>query len=181
MNTVPLINDRNSLMTEQKSNFKDGDSPSRQDDDVCKDIFFSGSNDGQCFDAEVGYFTKDTIVSTSEGPVHLGDLRDFNKKLKVITQAGSVLTSGGVVSGGVQDVFGLLTDSSYIKGTSVHRVLRISGDYTSEMIALTDLRKGDLVICQKGIPGSQVPVYNNEHLDVSDAQELGKHISNMSM
>ncbi|EBV1275960.1 hypothetical protein DNV97_29200, partial [Salmonella enterica subsp. enterica serovar Oranienburg] len=83
--------------------------------------------------------------------------------------------------GGVQDVFGLLTDSSYIKGTSVHRVLRISGDSTSEMTALTDLRKGDLVLCQKGIPGSQVPVYNDERLDVSDAQELGKHISNMSM
>lgn len=181
MNPAPLINDRSSLMTEHQSNFKDGGSPSRQDDDVCKDILFSGSNDEQCFDAEAGCFTKDTIVSTSEGPFHLGDLRDFNKKLNVITQAGSVLTSGGVARGGVQDVFGLLTDSSYIKGTSVHRVLRISGDSTSEMTALTDLRKGDLVLCQKGIPGSQVPVYNDERLDVSDAQELGKHISNMSM
>ncbi|EDR3976584.1 hypothetical protein GRU85_003842 [Salmonella enterica] len=181
MNPAPLINDRSSLMTEHQSNFKDGGSPSRQDDDVCKDILFSGSNDEQCFDAEAGCFTKDTIVSTSDGPFHLGDLRDFNKRLNIITHAGSVLTSGGVARGGVQDVFGLLTDSSYIKGTSVNRVLRIFGDSSSEMTALTDLRKGDLVLCQKGIPGSQVPVYNDELLDVSDAQDLGKHISNMSM
>ncbi|EAN5734083.1 hypothetical protein EJD04_14615 [Salmonella enterica] len=167
MNTAPLINERSS--------------PSRQDDDVCKEILFSESDDKQCFDAEAGCFTKDTIVSTSDGPFHLGDLRDFNKRLNIITHAGSVLTSGGVARGGVQDVFGLLTDSSYIKGTSVNRVLRISGDSSSEMTALTDLRKGDLVLCQKGIPGSQVPVYNDELLDVSDAQELGKHISNMSM
>ncbi|EKZ2094141.1 hypothetical protein REI33_001574 [Salmonella enterica] len=167
MNTAPLINERSS--------------PSRQDDDVCKEILFSESDDKQCFDAEAGCFTKDTIVSTSDGPFHLGDLRDFNKRLNIITHAGSVLTSGGVARGGVQDVFGLLTDSSYIKGTSVNRVLRIFGDSSSEMTALTDLRKGDLVLCQKGIPGSQVPVYNDELLDVSDAQELGKHISNMSM
>ncbi|EDW0933259.1 hypothetical protein GS71_004795 [Salmonella enterica subsp. enterica serovar Gaminara] len=167
MNTAPLINERSS--------------PSRQDDDVCKEILFSESDDKQCFDAEAGCFTKDTIVSTSDGPFHLGDLRDFNKRLNIITHAGSVLTSGGVARGGVQDVFGLLTDSSYIKGTSVNRVLRIFGDSSSEMTALTDLRKGDLVLCQKGIPGSQVPVYNDERLDVSDAQELGKHISNMSM
>ncbi|EAA8761821.1 hypothetical protein DMA39_25875 [Salmonella enterica subsp. enterica serovar Muenchen] len=167
MNTAPLINERSS--------------PSRQDDDVCKEILFSESDDKQCFDAEAGCFTKDTIVSTSEGPFHLGDLRDFNKRLNIITHTGSVLTSGGVARGGVQDVFGLLTDSSYIKGTSVNRVLRIFGDSSSEMTALTDLRKGDLVLCQKGIPGSQVPVYNDELLDVSDAQDLGKHISNMSM
>ncbi|EAR0766524.1 hypothetical protein U2691_000382 [Salmonella enterica] len=167
MNTAPLINERSS--------------PSRQDDDVCKEILFSESDDKQCFDAEAGCFTKDTIVSTSEGPFHLGDLRDFNKRLNIITHTGSVLTSGGVARGGVQDVFGLLTDSSYIKGTSVNRVLRIFGDSSSEMTALTDLRKGDLVLCQKGIPGSQVPVYNDEILDVSDAQDLGKHISNMSM
>ncbi|EKT7009040.1 hypothetical protein QEX16_004721 [Salmonella enterica] len=167
MNTAPLINERSS--------------PSRQDDDVCKEILFSESDDKQCFDAEAGCFTKDTIVSTSDGPFHLGDLRDFNKRLNIITHAGSVLTSGGVARGGVQDVFGLLTDSSYIKGTSVNRVLRIFGDSSSEMTALTDLRKGDLVLCQKGIPGSQVPVYNDELLDVSDAQDLGKHISNMSM
>ncbi|EKY8363874.1 hypothetical protein RDV39_004670 [Salmonella enterica] len=167
MNTAPLINERSSS--------------SRQDDDVCKEILFSESDDKQCFDAEAGCFTKDTIVSTSDGPFHLGDLRDFNKRLNIITHAGSVLTSGGVARGGVQDVFGLLTDSSYIKGTSVNRVLRIFGDSSSEMTALTDLRKGDLVLCQKGIPGSQVPVYNDELLDVSDAQDLGKHISNMSM
>ncbi|EBF1800576.1 hypothetical protein FX385_21000 [Salmonella enterica] len=167
MNTAPLVNERSSS--------------SRQDDDVCKEILFSESDDKQCFDAEAGCFTKDTIVSTSDGPFHLGDLRDFNKRLNIITHAGSVLTSGGVARGGVQDVFGLLTDSSYIKGTSVNRVLRIFGDSSSEMTALTDLRKGDLVLCQKGIPGSQVPVYNDERLDISDAQDLGKHISNMSM
>ncbi|EKC2495811.1 hypothetical protein OOO55_004998 [Salmonella enterica] len=127
-----------------------------------------------------GCFTKDTIVSTSEGPFHLGDLRDINKKPNVISQYCSVLKSGGVGAGGVQDVFGLLTDSSYIKGTSAHRILRISGENTSEMIGLTDLRKGDFVVCQKGLFGSQFPKYNGEILDVFDAQELGKHISNMA-
>ncbi|EKS2302590.1 hypothetical protein QBG75_003703 [Salmonella enterica] len=78
-----------------------------------------------------GCFTKDTIISTSEGPFHLGSLRNMNKKPNVIFQDYSVSKSGGVGTGGIQDVFGLLTDSYYIKGTSVHRVLRISGENTS--------------------------------------------------
>ncbi|EHY9249690.1 hypothetical protein K4955_002013 [Salmonella enterica] len=127
-----------------------------------------------------GCFTKDTIVSTSEGPFHLGDLRDVNKKPSVISQYCSVLKSGGVGAGGVQDVFGLLTDSAYIKGGAQHQILRISCDYSSKMTGLTDLRKGDLVVCQKGLFGSRVPKYNGEVLDVFDAQELGKHISNMA-
>lgn len=157
--------------------------PHRQNDDASALVSVSDTNDESVFKTcSIKYgFTEDTIVSTSEGPFNLGDLRDFTKGIKVITQAGYVLKSGGVGNGGVQDVFGLLTDSSYIKGASAHQVLRISDDDTSEMTALTDLRKGDLVVCQKGIFGSREPVYNDERLDVSEVQELGKHISNMSM
>ncbi|ECW2471173.1 hypothetical protein EZX71_25145 [Salmonella enterica subsp. enterica serovar Java] len=127
-----------------------------------------------------GCFTKDTIVSTSEGPFYLGDLCDINKNPGVITQDRSILKTGGVSAGGIQDIFGLLTDCSYIKGGAKNLVLRISEDCKSEMTGLTDLRKGDLVVCQNGLFGSQVPKYNSEVLDVFDAQELGKHISNMA-
>ncbi|ENU2134250.1 LAGLIDADG family homing endonuclease [Salmonella enterica] len=166
-----------------KNNLKYMAEPHGQNDDTSALVPASYTNDESVFKTySIKYgFTKDTIVSTSEGPFHSGDLRDFNKRIKVINQAGCVLKSDGVRSGGVQDIFGLLTDSSYIKGASAHQVLRISDDYTSEMTALTDLRKGDLVVCQKGIFGSREPVYNDECLDVFEVQELGKHICNMSM
>ncbi|EBZ8404117.1 hypothetical protein EHB20_24840 [Salmonella enterica subsp. enterica serovar Muenchen] len=47
------------------------------------------------------------------------------------------------------------------------------------MIGLTDLRKGDFLVCQKGLFGFQVTKYNGEILDVFDAQKLGKYISKM--
>lgn len=128
-----------------------------------------------------GCFTKETLVSTSEGPLHLGRLYSSNHKPDVVSQEGRILKSDGVACGGLQEIFGLLTDSSYIKGTTDHRVLRITPDCKLEMSELTRLRKGDFVIYQNGVFGSKIPVYNGEYLDVLDAQELGKHISNMSM
>lgn len=127
-----------------------------------------------------GGFTKDTLVSTSEGPRHSGGLHLADKKPEVVTRDGVTLQSDGVYSGGVREIFGLLTDSSYIKGTASHRVLRINPDCTSEMTELTGLRKGDFVVYQKGVFGYDVPEYHDEYLDVSDALELGRHISNMS-
>ncbi|OQM39919.1 LAGLIDADG family homing endonuclease [Citrobacter braakii] len=125
-------------------------------------------------------FTKDTLVSTSEGPRLSGELYLGDKRPEVITLNGAMLQSDGVVRGGVREIFGLLTDSSYIKGTASQRVLRINPDCTSEMTELTSLRKGDFVVYQKGFFGHDVPKYNDEYLDVSDALELGRHISNMS-
>ncbi|ENE8569032.1 hypothetical protein ABN789_004992 [Salmonella enterica] len=139
---------------------------------------------GQCSGAE-GFppsgCTKDTLVSTSEGCFHSGGLHRLNKEPEVVTLDGLTVKSAGVGSGGVQDVFGLLTDSAYLKGTAFHKVLRITPECTSEMTALTALRKGDFVVYQKGILGSEIPAYNDDSLDVLDAQELGKYISNMSM
>ncbi|EBN4581211.1 hypothetical protein DSP73_21140 [Salmonella enterica] len=128
-----------------------------------------------------GCCTRDTLVSTSEGPVHLGELHNLNRIPDVVTREGRVMATDGVTSGGVQEIFSLLTDSSCIKGASSHRVLRITRDCVSEMTALTDLRKGNVVVFRKGLFGAQVPKYHDECLGVSDAQELGKHISNMSM
>ncbi|HIB1683878.1 TPA: LAGLIDADG family homing endonuclease [Salmonella enterica subsp. enterica serovar Muenchen] len=127
-----------------------------------------------------GGFTKDTLISTSEGPRSSGRLYLSDKMPEVITREGTVLQSAGVGSGGIREVFGLLTDVSYIKGAASHRVLRINPDCTSEMTELTDLRKGDVILYQKGVFGTEIPMYNDECLDISDAQELGKHISNMS-
>ncbi|EJZ6323034.1 hypothetical protein OII99_005700, partial [Salmonella enterica] len=103
-----------------------------------------------------------------------------DKMPEVISRDGAVLQSAGVGAGGYREVFGLLTDGSYIKGAASHRILRINPDCTSEMTELTDLRKGDFILYQKGIFGTQVPKYNDESLNVFDAQELGCHISNMS-
>ncbi|EDM3692349.1 hypothetical protein CSM81_22835 [Salmonella enterica subsp. enterica serovar Infantis] len=125
--------------------------------------------------------TKDTLVLTSEGCFHSDGLYCLNKKPEVITRDGFAVKSGGVASGGIQDIFGLLTDSAYLKGAAFHRVLRITPECISEMTELTALRKGDFVVYQKGIPGSGAPVYHDDCLDVSDAQELGKHISSMSI
>lgn len=127
-----------------------------------------------------GGFTKDTLVSTSEGPRFSGELYLADKRPEVITRDGSVLQSDGVGVGGVREIFGLLTDSSYIKGTASQRVLRINPDCTSEMTELTGLRKGEFVVYQKGVFGYDVPEYNDEYLDVDDALELGRHISNIS-
>lgn len=174
------LSHKNNLMTEQKNNFNDRTEPCRQNDDVFADISLSEGGDARRSGAAGGCFTKDTLVSTSEGPFHLGRLHHLNKKPAVVTRDGSVLTSGGVGSGGVREIFGLLTDSSYIKGTASQRVLRINPDCTSEMTELSDLRKGDFIVYQKGVLGYDIPEYNDEYLDVSDALELGRHISNMS-
>ncbi|HFD8837351.1 TPA: LAGLIDADG family homing endonuclease [Salmonella enterica] len=125
-----------------------------------------------------GGFTKDTLISTSGGLRPSGWLYLSDNIPEVITRNGTA--PAGVGTGGTMEVFGLLTDGSYIKGTASHRVLRINPDCTSEMTELTDLRKGDFVVCQKGVFGAQVPAYNDEYLDASDALELGRHISNMS-
>ncbi|ECT5252281.1 hypothetical protein ATT74_21700 [Salmonella enterica subsp. enterica serovar Panama] len=47
------------------------------------------------------------------------------------------------------------------------------------MTELTDLGKGDFVVCQKGVFGAQIPTCNDEYFDASDALELARHISNM--
>ncbi|MKU04679.1 hypothetical protein DVF89_25230 [Salmonella enterica subsp. enterica] len=125
-----------------------------------------------------GGFTKDTLISTSEGLRSSGRLYLSDNIPEMITRNGAA--SAGVGAGGGREVFGLLTDGSYIKGTASHRILRINPDCTSEMTELTDLRKGDFVVYQKGVFGTQVPAYNDECLDASDALELGRHISNMS-
>ncbi|EHJ3658871.1 hypothetical protein J9T75_004134 [Salmonella enterica] len=181
---------RGSLMTEQKkssfvakNSVKGMTESNHQDDVIFTGIPFSEVNDSQCYDAEsisIGGFTEDTLISTAVGPFHLGELYHLNKEPEVITRDGTILKSDGVDSGGMHEVFGLLTNTSYIKGSGSHRVLRINPDCTSEMVELKDLRKGDFVVYQKGIFGSDFPVYNDEKLDVCDAQELGKHISNMS-
>ncbi|HFE6711814.1 TPA: LAGLIDADG family homing endonuclease [Salmonella enterica subsp. enterica serovar Newport] len=150
-----------------KNDVKDMVNPQRPDDNSLTGVISGG-------------FTKDTLISTSEGPRHSGGLHLLDKNPDVVTRDGSVLKSGGVRAGGIQEIFGLLTDSSYIKGTTSHKVLRINPDCTTEMAELTALRKGDFVVYQKGVFGSEVPEYNDECLAVSDALELGRHISNMS-
>lgn len=169
-------------MTEKKKNFKDVAESHRQSDETFKGIPASEFDGFQHPDVKIasGGFTGDTLISTSEGPFHSGRLYRSDKKNDVVSRDGSVLTSGGVKSGGIQEIFGLLTDSSYIKGAAAHRVLRINQDCTTEMAELTDLRKGDFVVYQKGVFGSEIPEYNDECLAVSDALELGRHISNMS-
>ncbi|HAT1681624.1 TPA: hypothetical protein I8Y21_002288 [Klebsiella oxytoca] len=152
---------------------------SQEEDTLCLSPVPSGP-DVDVKGMTAGGFTKDTLVSTSEGPFHSGVLCRADKKPEVVTRDGSVLKSGGVTYRGRQEVFGLLTDSAYIKGTASHRVLRITPACTLEMAELSCLRKGDFVICQKGVFGSEVPEYEGETLDVSEAQELGRHISNMS-
>ncbi|HDP0317318.1 TPA: hypothetical protein P5S08_002447 [Salmonella enterica subsp. enterica serovar Concord] len=131
--------------------------------------------------ALAGSFTRDTLVPTSEGAVSLEGLYRLNKRPGVVTQDGSVSASDGVESGGIQEIFGLLTDCAYIKGTASQGILRITPDCTSELTSLTDLRKGDVVVYRTGVFGTEIPEYEGEPLDISDAQELGKHISNMSM
>lgn len=148
-----------------ENNVKDMVYPQRQGDNPLTGIISGG-------------FTKDTLISTSEGLRPSGWLYLSDNIPEVITRNGAALA--GVGTGGIREVFGLLTDGSYIKGTVSHRVLRINPDCTSEMTELTDLRKGDFVVCQGGVFGSQVPAYNDEYLDASDALELGRHISNMS-
>ncbi|EAX4622239.1 hypothetical protein S886_24465 [Salmonella enterica subsp. arizonae] len=150
-----------------ENDVKDMASPQRPDDNPLTGIISGG-------------FTKDTLISTSEGPCPSGGLHRSDNMPEVITRDGVALQSDGVYSGGVREIFGLLTDSSYIKGTASHRVLRINPDCTSEMTELADLRKGDFVVYQKGVFGSDVPEYHDECLDISDALELGRHISNMS-
>lgn len=157
--------------------------PHKPDDDPSAGIPVFRADNIPCSDNDgviSGGFTKDTLVSTSEGPRHSGGLHLADKKPEVVTRDGVTLQSDGVYSGGVREIFGLLTDSSYIKGTASHRVLRINPDCTSEMTELTDLRKGDFVVYQKGVFGYDVPEYHDEYLDISDALELGRHISNMS-
>lgn len=146
-----------------------------------KDAVYSQIPDDNPFTGVIpGGFTKDTLISTPEGPRPSGGLHLSDKIPKVINRDGIVLQSSGVGSEGVREVFGLLTDGSYIKGVASHRVLRINPDCTSEMTELTDLRKGDFVVYQKGVLGSDIPEYHDECLDISDALELGRHISNMS-
>ncbi|EDJ2556887.1 hypothetical protein CE665_21385 [Salmonella enterica subsp. enterica serovar Poona] len=162
-----------------ENNIKDVAYPHKPENDSSvfrTDNILCSDNDGIITEG----FTKDTLVSTSEGPRFSGELYFADKSPEVVTRDGSVLQSDGVGVGGVREIFGLLTDSSYIKGTASQRVLRINPDGTSEMTELTGLRKGDFVVYQNGIFGYDVPEYNNELLDVADALELGRHISNMS-
>ncbi|EEB3144206.1 hypothetical protein K9909_003091 [Salmonella enterica subsp. enterica serovar Newport] len=157
--------------------------PHKPDDDPSAGIPVFRADNIPCSDNDgviSGGFTKDTLVSTSEGPRHSGGLHLADKKPEVVTRDGVTLQSDGVEAGGVREIFGLLTDSSYIKGAASQQVLRINPDCTSEMTELTDLRKGDFVVYQKGVFGYDVPEYHDEYLDVSDALELGRHISNMS-
>lgn len=151
-----------------------------QNNEMTEGIVVSGVQRPDAGDIVSEGFTKDTLVSTSEGAVHLGGLHYSDKKPDVISRGGSVLKSEGMTARGVQNIFGLLTDSAYIKGTTSHRILRINPDCTTEIAELTDLRKGDFVVYQKGVFGSEVPEYHDEYLVASDAMELGRHISNMS-
>lgn len=170
-------------MTEKKKNVKHVAEPYRQYDEMSAGIAASEADGVQRPDVKgiaSGGFTKDTLVLTSEGSVHSGGLHHSDKKPDVVSRGGTVLKSDGMTSGGIQEIFGLLTDSAYIKGTASHRVLRINPDCTTEMTELTDLRKGNFVVYQKGVFGAEVPEYNNECLAVSDALELGRHISNMA-
>ncbi|EBY2753560.1 hypothetical protein DVF53_23530 [Salmonella enterica subsp. enterica serovar Kottbus] len=166
-------------MTENKKHAGAG-SP-QQEGGNCRGLTDGREQFSEATGTDAGCFTRDTLVSTAEGTTPLGGLYRLNKRPDVVTRDGSVSASGGVDTGGIQEIFGLLTDCAYIKGTASHGVLRIMPDCTSEMTALTDLRKGDVVVYRTGAFGSEVPEHEGEPLDISDALELGRHISNMSL
>ncbi len=120
-----------------------------------------------------GCFTGDTIVSTENGPVRVGELCESKTKPKILTRGDTLLKSGGAKSQGIKPVVGVLTRHAYLKGTESHKILTVTGGLRAQMVPLADLKAGDLVVYQGGYIGTSTPTLNGRALSIADVEAMG--------
>ena len=120
-----------------------------------------------------GCFTGDTIVSTQDGPIRIGKLHSDKTKPKVLTRGAAFFKSEGAKSQGVKPVVGVLTRHAYLKGTASHHVLVVTKNLHTEMVPLSKLSAGDLVVYQRGHLGTGCPRLDGQELSINDAEALG--------
>lgn len=108
--------------------------------------------------------TGNTLISTSNGLVKIGDLANWSKKEKeefaenyVMNIDGEIEFSDIIVSNGLKDTKKIRTVFGYeIEGTHVHPILVMNSQGEMEFKTLSEVKKGDYVaINRKGVFGTK--------------------------
>lgn len=126
-----------------------------------------------------GCFTRDTIVSTNEGPIRIGKLDKLEKDIKVLTQKG-MFSSKGSEFMGIKPIVSVMTRQAHLKGTSGHWIMTVNKNCKLEMKPLGSLNIGDVVLYQRGKFGNIIPKLDRKKLSLLDIEAMGLFIADGS-